>query len=287
LAVKHYLPSVKTIIEMGGEDSKLIILDDIGIDDFSMNSVCAAGTGSFLEQQAERLNLSIEEFSKLATQSKSPPRIAGRCSVFAKSDMIHLQQIASPVEDIVAGLCFAVSRNFKGAIVKGRKIVPPISFQGGVAANEGIVRAFNEIFDIDVIVPDNFLFMGAIGSIIKDKSDNAMTRFDITGLKDHMTSVKVSDNGRSPLIIEGDDFLNRHGNGSKGTNVTESKLRTKTYLGIDIGSISTNLAVIDEKGKLISKRYLMTAGRPIDAVMRGLKEIGEEVDSKVEIIGVG
>ena len=99
-------PHIRTIIEMGGEDSKLILLDDDGMKDFSMNSVCAAGTGSFLDQQAERLQLSIEEFSKLSLASQKPPRIAGRCSVFAKSDMIHLQQIATPVEEIVAGLCF-------------------------------------------------------------------------------------------------------------------------------------------------------------------------------------
>jgi len=107
-----------------GEDSKLIILgdDSYSIKDFYMNSVCAAGTGSFLDQQAERLRLSIEEFSELSLKSQRPPRIAGRCSVFAKSDMIHLQQIATPVEDIVAGLCFAVARNFKGSIARGREL---------------------------------------------------------------------------------------------------------------------------------------------------------------------
>ena len=121
-STKKLCPEVRTVIEMGGEDSKLILLDNGLVKEFSMNSVCAAGTGSFLDQQAERLNLSIEEFGEIALRSKTPPRIAGRCSVFAKSDMIHLQQIATPVEDIVAGLCFAVARNFKGiaSICKGR-----------------------------------------------------------------------------------------------------------------------------------------------------------------------
>src|SRR3990170_2094170 len=113
-----------------------------------MNSVCAAGTGSFLDQQAERLRMTIEEFSEHATRSKNPPRIAGRCSVFAKSDMIHLQQIATPVEDIVAGLCFAVARNFRGSIARGRELSFPVSFQGGVAANRGMIRAFKEIFGV-------------------------------------------------------------------------------------------------------------------------------------------
>src|SRR4030043_974573 len=164
-------PHIKTIIEMGGEDSKLILLDEDGssVKDFSMNSVCAAGTGSFLDQQAERLRLKIEEFSELALKSRKPPRIAGRCSVFAKSDMIHLQQIATPVEDIVAGLCFAVARNFKGSISRGRKITPPVSFQGGVASNKGMVRAFKEIFRLDkLFVPDGYALMGAIGAALKN-----------------------------------------------------------------------------------------------------------------------
>jgi len=298
-ATRHFFPIVKTVFEMGGEDSKLIILNDTGIEDFSMNSVCAAGTGSFIEQQAERLLLSLEEFSRLATISKSPPRIAGRCSVFAKSDMIHLQQIATPVEDIVAGLCFAVARNFKGTIVKGRKIIPKIAFQGGVAANAGIVRAFREIFDVDLIVPEQFMFMGAIGAILKDMHDNSKNNFYLENLEEHIRSIKISGNGRrSPLIVEGDNFLTRHGNGnqtvSKKATVyvndcfqkSASVVKIKAYLGIDIGSISTNLAVINEKGELLSKRYLMTSGRPIDAVMRGLREVGEEIGENVEIAGV-
>ena len=131
-------PRARTVIEIGGEDSKLILLHrDTAtgkaiIEDFSMNTICAAGTGSFLDQQASRLGLSIEgEFGELALKSKKPPRIAGRCSVFAKSDMIHLQQIGTPDYDIVAGLCYAVARSFKSNIGKGKKFTAPVSFQGG------------------------------------------------------------------------------------------------------------------------------------------------------------
>ncbi len=173
-ATRKLYPHIRTIIELGGEDSKLIILgdDSYSIKDFYMNSVCAAGTGSFLDQQAERLRLSIEEFSELSLKSQRPPRIAGRCSVFAKSDMIHLQQIATPVEDIVAGLCFAVARNFKGSIARGRELAFPISFQGGVAANNGMVRAFKEIFGIaELFVPEEFALMGAIGAALKDMAE--------------------------------------------------------------------------------------------------------------------
>ncbi|MBV6341626.1 acyl-CoA dehydratase activase [Candidatus Magnetobacterium casense] len=295
-ATRKLLPSVRTIIEMGGEDSKYIILQDSAIKDFSMNSVCAAGTGSFLDQQAERMRLTIEQFSELAAKNSKPARIAGRCSVFAKSDMIHLQQIATPVEDIVAGLCFAVARNFKGTIVKGRPSAPEVSFQGGVALNVGMVRAFKEVFGFDnLIVPDNCALMGAIGAALKDIDAGVLHRgIDIEALQAYIGSLKHLEKGRAPLIQQGDDFFQRHKpadatpsvhNIKSGDNGSTPKI--KSYMGVDIGSISTNLVVIDEAGNLLARKYLMTAGRPIDAVMTGLREIGQEIGHDIEIVGVG
>jgi predicted CoA-substrate-specific enzyme activase len=283
-------PHIKTIIEMGGEDSKLILLGEKGLSvkDFSMNSVCAAGTGSFVDQQAERLRLTIEEFSDLALESKRPPRIAGRCSVFAKSDMIHLQQIATPVEDIVAGLCFAVARNFKGSISRGRKIISPVSFQGGVAANKGLVRAFRELFELDeLFVPEDYALMGAIGAALKNIHEGDIKNFDIKLLEEFIRYHKPLEKGYEPLRdIKSPPSSIIHHPPSLGRQSSNSG-KMRAYLGIDIGSISTNLAVIDESGNLIAKRYLMTAGRPIEAVMQGLSEIGEEVGDGVEIMGVG
>jgi predicted CoA-substrate-specific enzyme activase len=286
-------PHVNTIIEMGGEDSKLIVMDDSGVRDFAMNSVCAAGTGSFLDQQAERLRLSIEEFSEMALRSEKPPRIAGRCSVFAKSDMIHLQQIATPVEDIVAGLCFAVARNFRGTIARGRAIVPPVAFQGGVAANKGMVRAFREVFELDdLFIPPDFALMGALGAAMKSLDDGAMTLYDsgmLAKLREFMEAEKASGAGHRPLTGEDDDFFQRHAEPEPDQVAASGPVRA--YLGIDIGSISTNLAVMDDEGKLLAKRYLMTAGRPIEAVMQGMREIAEEIEERfpqgIEIAGVG
>ncbi|HYA12588.1 MAG TPA: acyl-CoA dehydratase activase, partial [Thermodesulfovibrionales bacterium] len=304
-STQKLFPHIKTIIEMGGEDSKLIILDQDSrsIRDFSMNSVCAAGTGSFLDQQAERLRLTIEEFSELALRSNKPSRIAGRCSVFAKSDMIHLQQIATPVEDIVAGLCFAVARNFKGSISRGRKIRPPVSFQGGVAANKGMVRAFKEIFELDeLFVPEEYAFMGAIGAVFKNMHEDTIQHFDLSRLEDFLRTERPVEAGHPPLndqfqlIVNGQLSIVKTNDQWPMTNDQHidsslincySSQKIKTYLGIDIGSISTNLAVIDEHGRLLSKRYLMTAGRPIEAVRQGFAEIGEEIGDKVEIVGVG
>jgi len=291
-------PHIKTIIEMGGEDSKLIILDRDGrsVKDFSMNHICAAGTGSFLDQQAERLRLTIEEFSELSLKSKKPSRIAGRCSVFAKSDMIHLQQIATPVEDIVAGLCFAVARNFKGTISRGRKIMPPVSFQGGVAANKGMVRAFRGIFELDeLFVPGDYALMGALGAALKNLHEGTVQHFDLSRLEDFLKSERSFEAGHQPLHDPYHSYLStvstQHTNPpfTKGEQegINDSSLKIHAYLGIDVGSISTNLAVIDENGRLLSKRYLMTAGRPIEAVKRGLAEVGEEVGDRVTIMGAG
>ncbi|HMK61226.1 MAG TPA: acyl-CoA dehydratase activase [Dissulfurispiraceae bacterium] len=292
-SVKKLYPYINTIIELGGEDSKLILLENGRIKGFSLNSVCAAGTGSFLEQQSERLRFSIEEFSEIAARSKRPSKIAGRCSVFAKSDMIHLQQIATPVEDIVAGLCFAVARNFKGSIAQGIDIKPPVSFQGGVAANKGMVRAFREIFELDnLVVPPDFALMGAIGAALKDIDDGKLNAFDLRKLEAFLSDSKNSEKGYAPLVNADDDFLARHtkiagAQHAVPKNGQEAAVTIPAYLGIDIGSISTNLAVIDGSGLLLAKRYLMTAGRPIEAVMHGLSEIFGELGCTVDIKGVG
>src|SRR3989337_772424 len=171
-ATEKYHPEVKTVIEMGGQDAKLILLDKEGdklrIEDFQMNSVCAAGTGSFLDQQATRLGLPIEEFATLSLKSQTPPRVAGRCSVFAKTDMIHLHTIATPDYDIVAGLCYAVARNFTATLGKGKEFVKPVAFQGGVAANQGVRKAFKEVLELDeadYIIPAHFASMGALGAV--------------------------------------------------------------------------------------------------------------------------
>ena len=289
-AARKLYPHINTIIEMGGEDSKLILLDKDGMKDFSMNSVCAAGTGSFLDQQAERLKLSIEEFSELSLTSQKPPRIAGRCSVFAKSDMIHLQQIATPLEEIVAGLCFAVARNFKSSIARGRSIAHPVSFHGGVAANKGMVRAFREVLGLDeLFVPPDHALMGALGVAMKAGDEQSAAPFRLEALETHLSRTRESLTGHQPLLQEGDRFYERHVAESRDVvyALPAGSARIQGYLGIDVGSISTNVAVIDSAGRLLCKRYLMTAGRPIEAVRQGLREAAAELGDRVEIAGVG
>ena len=143
-----------------------------------MNLLCAAGTGSFLDAQAKRLNISIEELSAQAVLSDRPTGIAGRCTVFAESDMIHKQQIGHRQEDIVMGLCLAMARNFLGNVCVGKEIRPPIVFQGGVSANQGMRRAFAELLKCELIIPAHHMVMGALGAaLLAKRAAPAASRF--------------------------------------------------------------------------------------------------------------
>ncbi|MGI6040530.1 MAG: acyl-CoA dehydratase activase [Eubacteriales bacterium] len=165
-AASAVAPDVKTIIEIGGQDSKIIFLQEGVPCDFAMNTVCAAGTGSFIDRQAARLGIPIAEFGSYALRSDSPVRIAGRCAVFAESDMIHKQQTGHSVEDIIAGLCEALVRNYLNNLAKGKRILEPVLFQGGVAANVGIAAAFERLLGVSLIIPKYFDVMGAYGAAL-------------------------------------------------------------------------------------------------------------------------
>ena len=292
-SVSKLYPDAKTIIEMGGEDSKLIFMEKgkenahSSLSDFSMNSICAAGTGSFLDQQAKRIGVSIDsEFGQLALLSKNPPHIAGRCSVFAKSDMIHLQQIATPVHDIVAGLCFAVARNFKSNLAKGKELVKPIVFQGGVAANAGVVHAFKEILhvsDEEMIVPEYHASMGALGAIfyIMEQPQGVLPFKGLSDLEGYL--LKTNGNGAGlPVLVESSAILTR-----EVTFNLNGQEKYPVYLGVDVGSLSTNVVLIDDLNNVVARKYLPTASRPLEAIKRGLTEIYEEVGEKVEVKAAG
>ena len=164
-----FIPDVRTVIEIGGQDSKIIILENGVAVDFAMNLICAAGTGSFLDAQAFRLGVPVEEFGEIALKSKQPTIIGSRCTVFAESDMIHKQQIGHSKEDIIAGLCHGLARNFLANIAKGKKIVPPIVFLGGVSENFGMRKAFEEILSEKIIVPKYNTVLGALGAALLTK----------------------------------------------------------------------------------------------------------------------
>jgi predicted CoA-substrate-specific enzyme activase len=194
VAAMHYIPEVQTVIEIGGQDSKIILIRDGVVVDFGMNTVCAAGTGSFLDHQASRLNVNIEEFGGQALRSRTPVRIAGRCTVFAESDMIHKQQMGYKTEDIVYGLCQALVRNYLNNVALSKEILPQVAFQGGVAFNQGIVKALNETLDVQVIVPPHHELMGAIGAalLVREEMEDNSHRTRFKGFEVSQTEFKVS-----------------------------------------------------------------------------------------------
>ena len=281
-------PAVRTVIEIGGEDSKLILLERdeetglVRVRDFATNTLCAAGTGSFLDQQASRLGFTIEQFSEVALKSEKPPRIAGRCSVFAKSDMIHLQQEATPDYDIVAGLCTALARNFKSNIAKGKDFERPIAFHGGVAANQGMIRAFARVLelpDAEIHVPEHFASMGAIGAVLSVLDSGRLVPFPgLDAIDRYLAHREVGTERLEPLADAGHTLHTESAPPPPGSVVD-------AYVGVDVGSISTNVVVLSADAQILARRYLMTAGRPIEAVKRGLKEVGEEIGDRVRVKG--
>lgn len=173
-------PDVKTIFEIGGQDSKIIIINNGIVTDYAMNTLCAAGTGSFLSSQAKRLGIPIEEFGNIALSSNNPTKIAARCTVFAESDLVHKSQIGHKKEDIIAGLCYAIVNNYLNNVGKGKKIKPPIVFQGGVSKNIGVVKAFEKVTGHKIYVDDNSHLTGALGVAILSKTEDEIDfSFDI------------------------------------------------------------------------------------------------------------
>jgi len=298
-AISHLYPQIQnaTVIEMGGQDSKLIFLNKgLGVGrlrDFALNTVCAAGTGSFLDQQADRLSINIEEeFAQLALQSKNVPRMAGRCTVFAKSDMIHLQQQATPMCDILAGLCLALARNLKSNLGCGREFVKPIVFTGGVAANAGVVRAISEVFETkpgELLVPDAHFFTGAIGAILVAKSKGLQHSIPANSLVEKIDAY-ISQQGsalqnaprrdklETPVLPPPQNYV-------YSEILAEATEPIEAYIGVDVGSLSTKAVVMDGQKRILAKIYLMTAGRPLDAVHQVMQSIGDQVKDKVKIIG--
>lgn len=176
----NYYPDCKTILEIGGQDSKIILLNNGIIKDYAMNTLCAAGTGSFLSSQSKRLGVDIKDFGTLALKSKNPVKIAARCTVFAESDLVHKAQLGYSKEDIVAGLCKSIVLNYLNNVGHGKKILEPIVFQGGVSKNKGVIKYFNEILNTNVIVDDNSHLMGAIGAaILSSKTNNDNKEFNL------------------------------------------------------------------------------------------------------------
>jgi predicted CoA-substrate-specific enzyme activase len=282
---------VQNIFEMGGENSKYIKLSSengmVGIVDYETNGDCAAGTGSFMDQQASRLRFEIEEVGNLVLATERTPKIAGRCSVFAKSDMIHAQQKGYKPAEVLKGLCAAVARNFKSNIARGKEVHGRTAFIGGVALNRGVAEALKSTFELsdeDFFIPDHAVYMGAIGAALIATPDGfdgeelvRRLREGSNGSSSRFPSWKILGRDRVLFLRDRVDEFSFEGR----------ELPVDAYLGVDIGSVSTNLALIDDDGRVIKEIYLRTQARPIEVVHAGLQEIEREVGDRVRIRGVG
>ncbi len=278
-------PSARTLFEMGGETSKFIRLDSDGrILDYETNGDCAAGTGSFIDQQATRLRYQVEEIGAIALGAPSAARIAGRCSVFAKTDMIHAQQKGATPPEILRGLSDAVARNFKASISKGKPVVRPAAFIGGLAANGSVVRALRETFGLgeELIVPKAYAWFGAVGAALLARDEPAPVSLDLVGLSADGPPADVPT--LPPLSLDRVTLLRDR---IAPYRVPSDSSPVEVCLGIDIGSVSTNFALVDEAGRLVKEIYVRTDGRPIEVVTSGLRDLREEFGDHIRIVGVG
>jgi predicted CoA-substrate-specific enzyme activase len=181
-AAIHIDPEVDTVFEIGGQDSKYISIDNGVIVDFEMNKACAAGTGSFLEEQAERLGISIkEEFGNLALSAEKPVKMGERCTVFIESDLVHHQQMGEGTDDIVSGLSYSIVANYLNKVVGDRRIGENIFFQGGTAFNKGVIAAFEKTVGRPVKVPSHHDVTGAIGVALLAMKEKAWDKSTFKG----------------------------------------------------------------------------------------------------------
>jgi predicted CoA-substrate-specific enzyme activase len=283
---------VRSIIEIGGQSAKYIT--GLGKKDkfkikVSMNSNCSAGTGSFLEEQVSRLNLKLEDYSTYAARAKTIPRIAGRCSVFAKTDITHHQQEGVPVEDILLGLAYAVIRNYRVAVMRKLPRETPIMLAGGVARNNGVLRALKDVLDLkdnELVIPNHMDSLGALGAALIAQKN--LISIDLEKALSGMDRVKgITDIKENEIPLP--SLFDFGGNESFGKHeiyaVEVQSGKLDCYIGVDVGSTSTNLVLTDKNNRIIGFRYLRTLGNPAEAVRRGLASLKGEFGNQLKILG--
>ncbi len=288
LAVRRAFPQARTVIDLGGQFSKWILLGrgsaQPTVINFSTNGLCAAGAGAFLEQQATRLGLTVDQLGRIATAAARGATIAGRCSVFAKSDMIHLQQKGTPLEEIAYGLCQALVRTFVGTVVQGRVIEAPVVLAGGGAANGGLVRAFREQLGLTegaLLAPEDAPFFGALGAaaMARDAPVTELPRFlDAVRQRAHAVTLGAAIESLPALAPAPATTVE---------NPARQEGNVEAWLGLDVGSVSTNLVLLTPDLQVMDDVYLPTQGRPVEALNQGLRQIREHFGDRLHVLGVG
>lgn len=280
-----------SIIDIGSQGARFVTDLFGGAPRFAVNEHCAGGTGSFFEDQMSRLGLPLEDYSRIAEQAREIPNISGRCAVFAKTDVIHRQQEGVPKQDILLGLCYAMIRNYKATIVKNLPVRRPVVFTGGVTCNSGVIRAIRDIFELseqELIVPEQARYVGAVGAALEAGKACSSNR--------HGDCPEIEREEFFALLEGRTDECDKAGVLPKlsllyGTDLSEPACSEVLppegcYLGIDIGSTSTDLVMTAEDGTLVDFQYLRTAGDPEAAVRRGLDAIRSKY-GELSFRGVG
>ncbi|MDR3155112.1 MAG: acyl-CoA dehydratase activase, partial [Deltaproteobacteria bacterium] len=230
----------------------------------------------------------IADFGALALRSEVPPRVAGRCSVFAKSDMIHLQQSATPDYEIVYGLCLAMARSVKSGLAKGRDLSPPVLFTGGVAANPGLGRALREILGLDgqgLTAPETHFVFGALGAAHLGRaalSGTSPRGLDLAPLRAFLEAPREPPR-RQPRLSR---RLQRPRQTEFDWGRADPEEPLPVYVGVDVGSVSTNVALVTADGRLCARVYIPTAGRPLEAITRGFSLLPPEAAERCRVLGV-
>jgi len=287
-AVGALQPDAAHVFEIGGERARFLrmAVSDEGagasILDYDTNGECAAGTGSFLDQQASRLCYRVEDVGPVAMACEKGAKIAGRCSVFAKSDMIHAQQKGASPAEVLRGLCEAVARNFKASVVKSRQVEGRTVFLGGVAQNPGVRQALAEVFGLNgqFFTPDEPAHYAAVGAALAVAAPSTRAGSSTAARGAAATALSAW----APLDLNRVTLLRDRAGPAA---LPDTGASVPAYLGVDIGSVSTNLVLMDTEGNLLHEIYLRTRGRPIEVVDEGLRELQERFDGRVRILGVG
>ncbi len=248
----------RSIIEIGGQSAKYVTgfraKDRSGIK-ISMNSACSAGTGSFLEGQLSRLKLKLEEYAPYAAKAEGIPRIAGRCSVFAKTDITHHQQKGVPVEDILAGLAHAMVKNYRGSVMGKLPRNKPILFVGGVVHNQAIIDVLKEVLslaDEELVVAEHFAVIGALGAaVVAEREGHLLDMRELLEALEQDEDFFEEDLPMEPLPALApfgeDDSIGKH-----DFEPVRDHETLQCYLGIDVGSTSTNLVLTDKDDRMVS-----------------------------------
>jgi predicted CoA-substrate-specific enzyme activase len=299
LGAVYVKPDVKTILSMGGQDTALLQVrhakDNWELEYFNSNGPCASGTGSFIDQQAQRLATSmyttkvdisqhqidkiLADFLKLGLRSQSPADVACRCTVFTKSDMIHLQNKGERLEDIIYGLHIGNARNYMSTIVSNKVLENPIVFIGGLSLNPLQVKAFKAYFP-ELIVPSHNTSIGALGVALQAKEAERENRVDLEILNSVRSGNNISVPVAPKLELKKTEFIE-----SKEILTAALPMKTKVYLGVDIGSTTTKYALINEDREIIHKSYVPTQGKPIEVTQSLLKYMADNIGKRIEIVG--